>query len=358
MAEDRPQRLAIVVPWATILKVALALLLAWVFLRLASSLVTAFIAVLLAMTLDPLVLWLEQRRVARPLGALIVTLALVAIAAAIVWAGVPVAVEQSQVVAGRMGEFSRELAGRLPAPVADALQRSIRGEGGLGAVAARATSVGASVLRAATSAVLALALMLYLLIDGRRTYAYLLAYVPFAYRRRAGETAEEVQRIVSAYVAGNLLTSVLAATFVFVLLSLLRVPAALVLALLAGVFDFLPVIGFILSVGPAVLLALTVSPTAALTVAIAYAAYHLLEAYYITPKVYGDRLELSDVAVLIAFAFGFELGGVVGALLALPIAAAYPTIERLWLAGRLGRHVVEEHEQIAETPTSEFTETL
>lgn len=358
MAEEPPRRLAIVLPWATILKIALALLAGWAFLRLTTTLVTAFIAVLLAMTLDPLVLWLERRRVVRPLGSVIVTLALVALAGAILWAAVPVAAEQSQLVAGRISDFGRQLSDHLPGPLQAAIHRASSGRDGIGPFVARATSLGASLLRGATSAVLGLALTLYLLIDGRRTYAYVLAYVPLRQRRRVGETAEEVQRIVSAFVAGNVLTSVLAAVFVFVLLMVLRVPAALVLALLAGVFDFLPVIGFILSVAPAVLLALTVSTTAALTVAAAYAAYHLVESYYITPKVYGDRLELSDVAVLIAFAIGFELGGVIGALLALPVAAAYPTVERLWLAERLGRHVVEEHEQIADTPSSEFTEAV
>jgi predicted PurR-regulated permease PerM len=356
MAESPPARTAIIIPWATLLRVGLALVVAGAAVRLVPALVTAFISVLLAMTLDPLVVWLEKRRVPRPLGATLVTLSLVAVAAGLLWAAVPIAIDQAQVIAQRVTEFGNEITSRLPQPLTQSIHKGVSGRTGLGALASGATRIGASLLRGAATAVLALALMLYLLVDGRRTYAYALAYVPLNRRQRVGETAEEVQRIVSAYVAGNVLTSVLAALFVFVVLTVLKVPAALVLALLAGLFDFLPVVGFILSLAPALLLAFTVSATTALAVTALYAAYHLVEAYYITPKVYGDRLELSDVAVLLAFAFGYEIGGVVGAVLSLPIVAAYPTVERLWLAERLGRHVVREHEEIAETPASEFKE--
>ena len=79
-----------------------------------------------------------------------------------------------------------------------------------------------------------------------------------------------------------------------------------------------------------------------------YAGYHLAENYYIGPKVYGDRLRLSNLAVIIAFAVGAEIGGVGGALLALPIAALYPVIERVWLKEYLGRDAIETHRRLAQ----------
>jgi predicted PurR-regulated permease PerM len=125
-----------------------------------------------------------------------------------------------------------------------------------------------------------------------------------------------------------------------------HVPGALLLALLAGLFDFVPVLGFICSSVPAVLLALTVSPVVGLAVAALYVAYHLIENYYIGPKVYGDRLRLSNLAVILAFAVGAALGGIVGALLALPAAGIYPVVERVWLKEYLSRDAVEKHERI------------
>jgi predicted PurR-regulated permease PerM len=77
--------------------------------------------------------------------------------------------------------------------------------------------------------------------------------------------------------------------------------------------------------------------------------YHFIENYFIAPKVYGTELRLSNLAVLIAFAVGAELAGVIGALLALPIAAAYPAVERIWLSERLAPDTVETHQTLEQT---------
>jgi predicted PurR-regulated permease PerM len=141
---------------------------------------------------------------------------------------------------------------------------------------------------------------------------------------------------------------VLAAIVTFVVLSLLKVPAALLLGIVAGILNFVPVIGIVLSLVPAVLLALTVSPAVAATVAGFYLVYNAVENYYIQPKVYGHEMQLSGLAVLAAFAVGAELGGIIGALIALPFAAMYPPIERLWLKESLPA-AVEDHRRIEQT---------
>jgi predicted PurR-regulated permease PerM len=133
---------------------------------------------------------------------------------------------------------------------------------------------------------------------------------------------------------------------VFIALMILKVPAALLLALLAGVFDFIPVLGFALSSIPAIVLAATVSATTAVLVVALYIAYHFIENYFIAPKVYGGELRLSNLAVLISFAVGAELAGVIGALLALPFAAAYPAVERIWLSEHLEPDTVEKHQTL------------
>jgi predicted PurR-regulated permease PerM len=128
-------------------------------------------------------------------------------------------------------------------------------------------------------------------------------------------------------------------------MSLLHVRAPLVLALLAAICDFVPVLGFLVSGVPAVLLAASTSKNTAFAVIAIYLAYHGIEAYILAPRIYGNRLRLSNVAVVMAFAIGAELGGVIGAILALPIAATYPAIEQIWLAKYLGDDVVEDHQR-------------
>jgi predicted PurR-regulated permease PerM len=94
-------------------------------------------------------------------------------------------------------------------------------------------------------------------------------------------------------------------------------------------------------------MAATESGTLALAMIPIYLSYDVIENYLIAPRVYGSRLRLSKLAVLLAFAVGAQLAGVVGALLALPLAALYPTIEKLWLRRSLGDDVVEAHRRSA-----------
>jgi predicted PurR-regulated permease PerM len=106
------------------------------------------------------------------------------------------------------------------------------------------------------------------------------------------------------------------------------------------------VLGFLAFVVTAVIVAASVSATAALVVLAAYSAYHAFENYYLVPRVYGQELRLSMLAVLLAFSVGAELWGVVGALIALPIAAAYPAVERIWLREYLAAETVEDHTRL------------
>ena len=156
----------------------------------------------------------------------------------------------------------------------------------------------------------------------------------------------DARSVTFGYVAGNAATSLFAAIFVFVALSILRVPSALFLALLAGIADFIPAVGIVLAGLPAILMATTVSSGTAIAVAALYLAYHGIESYLIAPRVYGGKLCLSHLAVILAFAVGGEVGGVIGAILAMPVAALYPTIERIWLKEYLDRDGVMQHERL------------
>ena len=124
--------------------------------------------------------------------------------------------------------------------------------------------------------------------------------------------------------------SLLFGIFAYVVLSILGVPQPLLLAILAAVADAIPVVGVAIATIPAVLLALTISTPVAGIVLALYLAYQQVENYVIVPRVYRGTLELHPFAVLLAVLVGAQLLGVLGVLLALPIAAAVPVIERIW----------------------------
>ena len=130
-----------------------------------------------------------------------------------------------------------------------------------------------------------------------------------------------LETIVGGYVRGQLITSAAMFAFTFTLLSVFRVPNALSLAVFAGLVDVIPFIGGLLATTPAVLMAASRGSGPAIVVLIAMIAYQEIESRILVPKVYGRALRLSPVAVMLALLIGGTLLGVIGALLALPIAA-------------------------------------
>jgi predicted PurR-regulated permease PerM len=200
-----------------------------------------------------------------------------------------------------------------------------------GAVEGQAKEVGLSVVNFIADALIVLVFTVYLLLDGNRIYRWTVRYVPQRYRRKLDRTIPEVSRVVSGYAAGQLMTSAMFGLFAFVVLASLGVPQPLFLAILAAFGDAIPIVGVTAVTIPTVLLALTVSPTAAIIVLVAYLIYQQIENYVVVPRVYKTTLNISSFAVLLAVLVGSALLGIVGALLALPIAAAIPVIEDIWL---------------------------
>ncbi len=334
-------------PWLTILKIFSAAALVWVWLQVWPILMVVLVSLVFAITLEPVVRWLEGRSLKRGLAVLVVGAVTLTIFGAFLFAAVAPLTEQAKLLVSLAASFQESVAVRVPVAVARIVRRGPQDpEQMMAAIAATVPDIASAVLTALAMTLFAFILTLYLLADGRSTYDWLIAYVPRAHLAKANETVAGVTDAVFAYVAGNFVTSIFATVFVFVSLTLLGVPGALMLAALAGVCDFVPILGFFVALAPAVLAALTVSPGTAVATVGLYGLCHVIENYAIVPKVYGHHLKLSGVAVLVGLVIGAELGGIIGALLALPVVAAYPIVERIWLRDSLGKNVLAEHARL------------
>jgi predicted PurR-regulated permease PerM len=205
---------------------------------------------------------------------------------------------------------------------------------------------GGTVLESLVGFFVVLIVAIYFLADGERVYKWLLAFLPEIQRQKIAVAGEEIASVVGHYVIGQVITSVLCAAYAFGVLIVFRVPNAALLAVLAGIFDVLPLIGFFLFAIPAVAMAFTVSPGTAAIVGALYVAYHLVENYFIVPKVYGHRLKISTLTVLVACLAAGLVAGVLGVILVLPIVASYPILERLWLQPYLESGTVQKHARL------------
>lgn len=338
------------IPFVTLLKVALAVLLVVIIVKVWPVMLAIVIAVLIAVMLDPLVLWLEGHSVRRPIG--VIALAFLIFGGLLLFLAfvAPVMGRQVTDLLRQLPRVVQRLASMFPA-LATLLAEFRTGSQQMEVLSARGLIAGKYIVEGITAAVFVLVVALYLLIDGRRTYAWLVSFVPARNRRRVDRTGREISTVVRSYLRGATIAATICAAYVLIVLTALHVPLALVLAVLAFVFDFVPVVGTIVMMIPATLLALLVSPARAIMVAAAYLLYHAIEAYVLLPRIYGHQMRVSTLTILLAMTIGAALQGVIGAVLALPLAAAYPIVERIWLREYLPEDTVPRHQELEETKT-------
>jgi len=165
-------------------------------------------------------------------------------------------------------------------------------------------------------------LAFYMMLDRDRLRGALFTVVPRAHHIRLSRVLINLGTIVGGYIRGQVLTCVLMGGFILVLLLAFRVPNALAIAVFGGVMDLLPYIGIFLTMGPAVLAAAAKGPAVAGGVFALMLAYEELESRVLVPLVYGRALRLPSSVVFFSLLLGTTLAGIVGALLALPVAAA------------------------------------
>ncbi len=130
----------------------------------------------------------------------------------------------------------------------------------------------------------------------------------------------KIQDKLGAWLRGQLLLSIIIGIFSFIGLTLLNIPYALPLALFSGIMEVIPLIGPIISAIPAMLITLTISPILSLGVAAMYFVIHQTENHLIVPQVMKRAVGLNPLVVILAIAIGSRLLGLIGSLLAVPIA--------------------------------------
>lgn len=172
------------------------------------------------------------------------------------------------------------------------------------------------------------ALTTYLLIDGQRVATSVLSILPRHFRLPIRQMCGEIGQQVGEYMRGQLITSGVAGVFSYILLMVLGVPEALALAVLMAVTDAIPIVGAFIGTVPAVMLALTKDTTTGILVLVGYIIYQQIESHVLVPRIYGKTMKMTASVIIISLLIGATLMGVLGALLALPAAAAIPVIFR------------------------------
>lgn len=305
-----------------IIAIAIAL---WALVQIWQVLLIIIIATILAGTFSPVVDGLERRRVRRGLALVLVLVLLIGVVVGLSLLVIPALAGQVQAAIDNAPAIQQRVAETLARfPVLARQAETIRGatpDRYLEPVGKYALDYAAAAIELIIFGVTTVVLAFYLIADRERVQGFAFALLPRRYHLRTARVLLQLETIVGGYVRGQALTSLLIGVFVFTLLLIMRVPNALALAIFAALTDLIPLIGGVLAITPAVLSALSRGPTTALIVLVAILLYQEFESRVLIPRIYGLTLRLSSVTVLIALLIGGKLLGIVGALLALPIAA-------------------------------------
>ena len=307
-----------------------------------------FVALFLALALNPAVEWLQRHGIRRRglatattfLGALLAVTALGA-------TFIPVLVDQitgfvndvpgyvNELTAGRgpLGFLERDY--QVVEKVEDAIDRG--GAGRLLGFSGAALAVTKGVVTMIVATVTIAFMVFFMLLEGPAWMERFYSLLPEGSQERWRGVARDIYRTVGGYVSGNLLISLIAGTLTTIVLLIVDVPYAFALGLLVAILDLIPLAGATLALLVVGTIAFLSSTTAGIVVVAFFLVYQQVENHFIYPVVYSRTVQLSPLAVLIAVLIGAEIAGILGALGAIPIAGTIQVLLVDWLTHRRKR---------------------
>jgi predicted PurR-regulated permease PerM len=303
-----------------------------------------FIAVFLAMALNPAVDALERRVKRRGLATGIVFIAALGVIALIGALFIPTLVDQVNEFARKVPDYLDDLTkgrGRLgflqeKYHLVDKARDAVQ-EGGaakLLGLSGTAVAVAKGVVTAVVASLTIAFLTFFMLLEGPRWVDRFFMLLSPPSRQRWQGVGREIYRTVGGYVTGNLLISLIAGTLTTIVLRIMGVPFAIALGLIVAILDLIPLAGATIAAIVVGSVAFLHSITAGIVVVAFFIVYQQVENHVIQPVVYGRTVQLSPLIVLISVLIGAELAGVLGALGAIPVAGSLQVLFLDWLRHR------------------------
>jgi predicted PurR-regulated permease PerM len=330
----------LVVSWAArgaglAIGVGLVALIAWVAASSLHVIVLTFIAILLAAALEPFVGWMRSHTpIPRGPVILLVYLAFFVVVVLFALFVVPAAFIQAEQVTRQLPTFLDHIddwaAGVRPEAVGQVVSSLTDAARGYLRPAAPGTEevvqIGLTLAEVLTSIGAVLALVFFWLVGHARLQRYSLAFIPLDRRGGVRRAWNDVENRLGMWFRGQLILMGTIGMLCGTAYLLLGVPSALLLGLIAALCEAIPLVGPILGAIPAVLAAATVSPELALLVIAVTAVIQITENNVLVPVIMRNTIGLSPLVVTISLLVGAAAGGILGALVAVPVAAAIEVI--------------------------------
>lgn len=314
----RVMRQRIDISHRTIIFIALFIISLWIIYLIRGLLIILFVSIIFVSALSPLVKFLIKLKLPKVLSIAIAYVFIVAAVAGLLVSILPPLIEQTN-----------KLISASPALIAQFfnitnIDRSVFSSE-ITSISKNLFSITLSLFDNLLTIIFVLVLTFYMLLE-QENLETRLASLFKSREERVRRSLTKIEDKLGAWLQGQLILSLVIGVLSYVGLTILNIPFALPLAMIAGIMEVIPVIGPIISALPAIFLAFTVSPILSVAVAVMYLIVQQLENHLIVPQVMKRAVGLNPLIVILAIAIGSRLLGIAGALLAVPMAAVVQII--------------------------------
>lgn len=294
--------------------------------------VTLLLAIVISAAFDPVVSYLARKRIPRILGTIIIYLVAFFIIGLVIYAFVPIALEEltdlikySKKFLGPVGEQANieNIVNALSLNLNKFADLLFSGNISLIDIASR-------FLGGLFSVIALFVLSFYLTLGRDGVGKFLLAILPAAYEAKVINIYGRVTHKIGRWLTGQLFISLVAGLVIFIGLWLLGVKYSLLLGILAGVLELIPFVGPIFTGAVSILIALGTSTSLALYTFIFFIVIQQLESHVLTPIVMRYTTTLNPVVILTALLIGGKVFGVVGLILGVPVAVLFQEMIEEW----------------------------
>jgi predicted PurR-regulated permease PerM len=329
--------------------VGLALLVYWIGSNTTQLLLWIVTALFIALGLDPVVRWLEGRKLPRPVGILVAVSVLVSAVAGFIAVLIPtIATQVTEIVEQAPiwvrdflnSDFFRSVDDQFGVRqrITEEVDKFVNDPEAMGGIFGGVVGFGSTVANGLFGTLIVLVLSLYFLaaLPAMKKWGYRLA--PRSRRGRVEALSEEISASVGNYVIGQAVVALLNATFAFIVMTIAGIPFAVLLAFVVALLAFIPLVGGLIAAVVVVLISLTVGLQPAVIFAVCYVAYLQFEAYFISPRIMQKAVAVPGAVAVISVIAGGSLLGVLGALIAIPTAAAVMLLVKEIFIARQDRH--------------------
>ena len=310
---------------------AIILVLFFIFLYILKDVLIVFLfSLIIASAISPFANWLDQKRIPRLWGVLLLFLVVISLMALIASLVIPsISADVDQLVTALPATFEK---------VSTSLENVQQGapsyldfvseiQNILGVLSSYLQQLSQSaiglivgIFGGVVSFIAVLVLSFYLSVTKKGVENFLNSVIPEKYESYVTDLWKRSERKVGLWLQGQLLLALIVGLAVYVGLSLMGIKFALILGLLAFAFEIVPVVGPVLAAIPAIILAFMQGPTMGLWVIVFYVAVQQLENHILVPVVMGKTVGLNPVVVIIALLVGANLAGIAGMIISIPVA--------------------------------------